>query len=90
MSGLKDRLNWFTQVPALRTPVVQVISTVEEYPGHWQILATGLTFLTLCRGGDVNPLEILQRLEKMERDADAPFAKDFAAMKEYARNELNE
>ena len=90
MSALRDRISWFTQVPALRTPVVQIINAIEEYPGHFQVLSSGLTFLTLCRGGGVDPHEVLQMLIKMERDADAPFAKQFIAMKEYARNELNE
>lgn len=89
MSGLKDRVNWFTKVPSLRTPVVLLISAIEEYRGHAQILGTGLCFYLLCKGGQLNPFEVLQRIDRMEQDADAPFAKDFAAMKEYARHELN-
>lgn len=89
MSSLSDRIRWFTQVPALRTPVVKIISSIEDLPGHWQVLATGLTFFTLCRGARVDPFEVLQTIVKMEKDADAPFAKQFIAMKQYAENEIN-
>lgn len=90
MSSLSDRIRWFQQVPALREPVVDVIRSVDGKPGHWQVLAVGLTFLVLCRGGRLDPFEILERLTRMEKDADAPFAKTFVAMKQYAENELNE
>ena len=89
MSSISDKLRWFQQVPALREPVVRVISAIEDLPGHWQILTCGLTFLVLCRGAKVEPFEILTMLTKMEADADAPFAKTFHAMKQYAENELN-
>ncbi len=89
-TGLQDRVSWFQQVAELRVPVVKIISAIEELPGHWQILAAGLTFFVLCRGGGLDPHEILQRITRMEKDADAPFAKTFKAMKEYAANELND
>lgn len=89
MSGLQDRVRWFNNVPALRVPVVRVINAIEELPGHLQVLTAGLTFLVLCRGARLDPVETLQRLIRMERHADAPFAKTFVAMKQYAENELN-
>lgn len=90
MSGIQDSIRWFQQVPALREPLVRIISTIEDLPGHWQVLSAGLTFLLLCRGARMDPHELLSTLIKMERDADAPFAKQFQAMKQYAENELND
>lgn len=90
MSAIQDRIRWFTEVPALREPVVTLIGAIEDLPAHWRVLSTGLTFLVLCRGAGMDPHELLSRLIKMEKDADAPFAKTFVAMKQYAENELHD
>lgn len=89
-TGLQDRIRWFMQPAALRAPMVSIIDRIGELPGHWQILSVGLTFHVLCRGAGINPHDVLNRLENMERDVDAPFASQFRAMKEYAKGELND
>jgi hypothetical protein len=70
--------------------MVKVIDALQDLPGHFQILGIGMAFHTLCAGAGVKPTEVLQMIERMERDIDGPYARQFAAMKEYAKHELND
>lgn len=88
-TSLRDRIQWFSQVEALRTPMVSVVDVVQDLPGHWQVLTTGLTFYILCKGAGVEPIEVLRLMERFEKDVDAPFANQFQAMLAYAKGELN-
>ena len=90
MSGLRDRISWFQEVPALRPIMVGIVDKVQHLPGHFQILGVAVTLHVLCKGAGIEANTVLQMIERMERDIDGPFAHQFAAMKEYARNELND
>lgn len=90
MSGLRDRISWFQEVPALRPLMVRVIDALQDMPGHFQILGVGVAFHVLCKGAGVKPVDVLTMIERMERHIDGPYAREFAAMKEYAKHELND
>ncbi len=89
-AGLRDRVGWFSQQSDLRTPMVTIIDAIQTLPGHIQILASALAFYTLCKGAGLDSHDIVQQIERMERNIDAPYANQFKAMKEYAKHELNE
>ncbi len=87
-TSLQDRLSWFSEVAALRPMMVGIIDRIQGFPGHFQVYAAGITFYCLCKGAGVDPHEMVTRLQRMEKDVDAPFAREFAAMLEYAKGEL--
>lgn len=87
-TSLQDRLAWFSEVAALRPLMVLIIDRVQHLPGQFQIYAAGITFYCLCKGAGVDPHEMVTRLQRMERDVDAPFANQFQAMLNYAKGEL--
>lgn len=53
-------------------------------------MSIALAFYVLCKGGKVDPIMVMKMIERMESHIDGPYANQFKAMIEYARNELNE
>lgn len=89
-SPLRDRVMWFSAPRLLRVPMIKVIDSIQDYPGHEQILSSALAFYALCQGTGIDYIEVMQQIERMERDVDAPYANQFKAMMAYAKGELNE
>lgn len=90
MSAIRDRISWFTQVAALRPLMVRIFTSIDEAPGHFQILAVAMVLHCACRALGLNAHEILQQIGRMERDVDGPFASQFRAMHEYVKGEFND
>lgn len=88
--SIRDRVFEFGNVGALREPLVAVIDKLQDMPPQLQIIVPAVTFLCLCRGVGINPIEVLQLVERMEKPVDGPFANQWAAMKAYAAGELNQ
>lgn len=89
-TSLQDRVSWFTAPSTLRVPMIKIIDVIQSYPGQHQILSSGLAFYALCKGSGLNTHEVLDMLERMEKDIDTPYANQFQAMMAYAKGELNE
>ena len=89
-SGLKDRITWFSEPRLLRVPMISIIDVIQSLPGHFQILSAALAFYTLCKGANIDYIEVIRMIERMEKHVDGPYANQFKAMKEYAKHELNE
>lgn len=89
-ASLRDRIRWFQEPGALRTPVISIIDSIQRLPGHWQIMAVAMTFRVMCNGTGIDPYEILTRIASMERDVDGPFSKQIQAMTEYVKGEIND
>ncbi len=89
-SGLRDRVMWFNAPRFLRVPMIKVIDVIQDYPGHEQILSSALAFYALCKGTGIDYIEVIQMIERMEKDIDAPYANQFKAMMAYAKGELND
>ncbi len=89
LPGLRDRVMWFSAPRVLRVPMIKVIDVIQDYPGQIQILSSALAFYALCKGTDIDYIEVIQMIERMEKDIDAPYANQFKAMMAYAKGELN-
>ncbi len=89
LPGLLDRIMWFNAPRRLRVPMIKVIDVIQDYPGHEQILSAALAFYALCKGTGIDYIEVIQMIERMEKDIDAPYANQFKAMMAYAKGELN-
>ena len=87
---LRDRIMWFSAPRNLRVPMIKVIDSIQDYPGHEQILSSALAFYALCKGTNIDYIEVMRLIERVEKDVDAPYANQFKAMMEYAKYELNE
>lgn len=88
-SSLRDRIRWFQEPGALRTPVIEIIDAIQKYPGHWQVMAVAMTFKVMCNGTGIKPQDILDRIDRMESHVDGPFSKQIKAMTEYVKGEIN-
>jgi hypothetical protein len=88
--SLRDRVLEFGDHGALRQPLVTLVDKLQDMPPALQILAPAATFVCMCRGAGLEPAEVLQLTERMERPIDGPFANQWAAMRAYAKGELNE
>lgn len=89
-TSLQDRISWFSQVAALRPLLVRVLCSIDEVPSHFQVMAFGLTLHCVCRAAGINPHDILTKIQRMERDVDGPFSKEFRAMQEYVKGEFHD
>ena len=90
VNSLRDRIIWFAAPRLLRVPMIKVIDANQDEPGQIQILSTALAFYALCKGTGMDYIEVIQLIERMEKDVNAPYANQFKAMMEYAKHELNE
>lgn len=88
LKSLRDRVIWFRDIPGIRPLFVGCVDHLQRMPGQLQILVPALTFYCMCKGAGINPFEVLQVIERMERDVDGPFANQWAAMTAYAKGEL--
>ncbi len=89
VTAIRDRVLWFNAPRLLRVPMIKVIDSIQDEPGQIQILSTALAFYALCRGTDIDYVEVIRMIERMEKDIDAPYANQLKAMIAYARGELN-
>lgn len=76
-------------MPAIRPLMVGLVDHLQDRAPQFQILVPALTFHCMCRGVGIDPHEVLQLIERMEKDVDGPFANQWAAMRAYAAGELN-
>ncbi len=88
-TSLRDRVSWFSPQSTLRVPMIKVIDAIQDYPGEVQILGSALALYALCKGTGVDYIEVMQMIERMERDIDSPYSNQFKAMMAYAKGELN-
>ncbi len=89
VSGLRDRIKWFSAPRMLRVPMIKVIDSIQDEPGHIQILSVAMAFYALCKGTGLDYIEVIRQIERMETHMDAPYANQFKAMMAYAEGELN-
>lgn len=85
---VRDNLSFFSDVAAVREPTVAAISAVQDHAPHVQLLALAGAVTVLCEGININPHDLLQRVENMKADAESPFAQQWQAMREYAKGEF--
>ncbi len=88
-SGLRNRVRWFSAPRVLRVPMIKVIDSIQDETGEIQILSAALAFYALCKGTDINYIEVIEMIERMESHIDGPYANQFKAMMAYAKGELN-
>lgn len=89
-ASVRDRVRWFQEPGALRSPVILIINAIQSLPAHFQIMAVAMTFRVMCKGTGLSPQDILNRIDRMESHVDGPFSNQIAAMTEYVKGELND
>jgi len=83
----RDKLTVAGDPARLRQAVYRVISQTQDEP-NMQLLAMAVALIATCDALDVNVRDLLVSTERMRDDLDGPFQSQFAALREYARQEI--
>ena len=87
-AGLRDKVNYFTDVVALRRYFMMVVDCLQREPPDAQLLGPAAALVVLAEAVGIDPHEVVSIVQRAEKDIDGPFATQWQAMREYARGEF--
>ena len=82
-----DRINSGGNPHVLRAAAFRVIDRTQDIP-EVQVQAMALALYATCEALNVDIKQLLVSMERMKNDLDGPFVGTFAALREYAINEI--
>ena len=83
----RDKLTVGADPGQLRQAVYRVVSRTSDEPSI-QVLAMSVALVATCDALDINVRDLLVSTERMRDDLDGPFQPQFAALREYAQQEI--
>jgi len=89
-ASLRDRINWFQEPGALRTPVIDIVNAIQHLPPHWRVMSVAYTMYIICKVIGIDANDIYVKIRRMENHVNGPFANQIEAMTNYVKGEFNE
>lgn len=86
---LRDAISFFSDVSNIRVPAFTVIQKLEGHKPHHQIIGTAVALVAMAEACDLNPHDILNQATNCMEHAEGDFTSHVQAIRDYARNELN-
>lgn len=85
-----DAVRWYSgqELEVTRAAMYGYLEVGQKLPPHLQIIGQAASLVTLCEAIGLDTHDVLQIIQNMKADLDAPFAHTINAAKDYARGEL--
>lgn len=85
----RDSLNSVMPFPAL-SAAFKVLDGAQSLPPHMQVLGTAVLFRETCRRLGLDVSEMLNKAERVAKDADSNYTYHLRALHAYIDNELKD
>jgi hypothetical protein len=82
-----DRLNSLNPHAALQAAYL-CIDSLQQFPAEQQIAGAAVLFNSLCEVLRLCPSELINKAQRMTKDADGFYTREAKAMTEYVKSEL--
>ena len=83
----RDQLTTGGNPDRLRRAAYRVISRTQDDPAT-QVQGMAVALFATCEALGIDIRQLLTSMERMKNDLDGPFVSTFAAIEQYARNEI--
>lgn len=83
----KDQLNSVSSIEVLRD-VVAIVDRIQDYPGSRQVAAVAVTFRIYSEVLGIDPSELINKAQRIVKDADTFFTREAKALRDYVREEV--
>jgi len=87
-STVKDRVGFFNDASSLRAPAFKIINLIQEEDPANQILATATALVALAEAINVDPHDLISKINRAKRHIDSPFSTEYRAIGAYAKGEF--
>ena len=86
--AIRTRIGFFNDAAPLREPAFRVINLIQDEQADVQILALATSLYAVCDALQLDPHDLLQKVDRARHHIDGPFQSHFKAIREYAQGEL--
>lgn len=83
----RDQLNTVPAIEAVRNAYA-IVDRVQDLPGHQQVAAIAVAFTLYAEVLGISPSELINKAERIVRDADTFYTREAKALRDYVKEEL--
>jgi len=82
-----DKLNSIKAGMAVQA-AFQAVDAIQQFPSHQQVAGVAVLFTAITDGLGVCPSELIDKGQRISKDADTYFTREVKALREYIKGEL--
>lgn len=82
-----DKLNSINPHLAIQA-AFQAVDSLQQFPAHQQLAGVAVLFNTVCDGLGIDPSDLINKAQRITKDADGYFTREAKALRDYVQGEL--
>lgn len=83
----RDQLNSVVSFHAVEAAYA-ALSAIQAMPKHKQVMGAAVLFTVICEELGMEPSELINKAQRVAKDADGFFTREMKALRDYVKGEL--